>query len=327
MIWYSREVIQLFSKLELVLMQAQIRDTANANVAEWVSLMSIKTREQPRHYFDPEKLEQLMRSIAQHGILEPLLVRPLKINQYELVAGERRYRAAVKLGLSEVPVMIRQLSDQDAIQLALIENLHREDLNPIEETEGVLQLLAFRLGVTAEAVPSLLYQMKNTMEKEAGARNNDDRNNAIPNFKSPQEQEIQTVFQDLGLMSWLSFTCNRLPLLNLPADILDAIRCGRIAYTKALAIARIKDETQRQAMLDQAIDQNLSLAQIRAAIRNTRPKSEQSSPKAFVTTLHRRLVKAKLWEDPQRWAAAQALLTQLEALLDEPEPPDRSSSG
>jgi ParB family transcriptional regulator, chromosome partitioning protein len=313
-------------------MQAQIRETANANVAEWVPLISIQTREQPRHYFDPEKLEQLMRSIDQHGILEPLLVRPLKINQYELVAGERRYRAAVKLGLSEVPVVIRQLSDQDAIQLALIENLHREDLNPIEETEGVLQLLAFRLGVAAETVPSLLYQMKNTMEKEAGARNNDDRNNdarnnAIPNSKSLQEQEIQTVFQDLGLMSWLSFTCNRLPLLNLPPDILGAIRCGRIAYTKALAIARIKDETQRQTMLDQAIDQNLSLTQIRAVIRNTRPKSEQSSPKAFVTTLHRRLVKAKLWEDPQRWTAAQALLTQLEALLNEPQPPDRPSSG
>jgi ParB family transcriptional regulator, chromosome partitioning protein len=288
--------------------QSLIRETKN--VAEWVSLMSIKTREQPRHYFDPEKLEQLVESIAQHGILEPLLVRPLNANEYELVAGERRYRAALKLGLPEVPVVIRQLNDEEAIQLALIENLQREDLNPIEETEGVLQLLAFRLQMPVQAIPTLLYQMKNTLEKEADARNN-----VIPNFRPDREQEIQSVFQDLGLMSWLSFTCNRLPLLNLPNEILDALRCGKIAYTKALAIARVKDEIQRQTLLDRTIKENLSLNQIRARIKVIKPKPELQSPEVLVTTLHRRLLKAKLWEDPQRWTQAQALLSQLEALL------------
>jgi ParB family chromosome partitioning protein len=285
------------------------------NVSEWVSLMSIKTREQPRHYFDPEKLEQLMRSISQHGILEPLLVRPLQSNQYELVAGERRYRAALKLGLSEVPVVIRRLNDDEAIQFALIENLHREDLNPIEETEGVLQLLAFRLKLPVQAVPTLLYQMKNTPEKDVGIRNN-----VILNTKFNQEGEIQSVFQELGLMSWLSFTCNRLPLLNLPNEILDAIRCGKIAYTKALAIARVKDETQRRMLLHQAIEENLSLNQIRDCIKAIKPEPALQSPKVLVTTLHRRLLKAKLWEDPQRWTQAQALLAELEALLDQASP-------
>lgn len=119
-------------------MQSHIREIKN--VAEWVSLMSIQTREQPRHYFDPEKLEQLVESIARHGILEPLLVRPLRANEYELVAGERRYRAALQLGLPEVPVVIRQLNEEEAIQLALIENLQREDLNPIEEAEAYTRL-------------------------------------------------------------------------------------------------------------------------------------------------------------------------------------------
>jgi ParB family chromosome partitioning protein len=292
------------------MVQSRIRETIN--VAEWVSLMSIKTREQPRHYFDPEKLEQLVQSIAQHGILEPLLVRPLESNQYELVAGERRYRAALKLGLPEVPVVIRQLNDEEAIQLALIENLQREDLNPIEETEGVLQLLAFRLKMPVQEIPTLLYQMKNTLEKEV-----DLKNNVIPNSRADQEREIQFVFQDLGLMNWLSFTCNRLPLLNLPKEVLEALRCGRIAYTKALAIARIKDETQRQRLLNQAIEENLSLNQIRAFIKVIKPKPEVQSPRALVTTLHRRLLKAKLWEDPQRWTQAQALLSELEALLDQ----------
>jgi len=297
------------------MVQSHVREATSretTNVAEWVPLMSIKTREQPRHYFDPEKLEQLVRSIAQHGILEPLLVRPVKMDQYELVAGERRYRAALKLDLTEVPVVIRQLNDDEALQLALIENLQREDLNPIEETEGILQLLAFRLKLPVQAMPAMLYQMKNTLEKDG-----DGKNNVIPNARSPEEQEIRSVFEELGLMSWLSFTCNRLPLLNLPSEILDAIHCGKIAYTKALAIARIKDETQRQTLLQQAIEENLSLNQIRDWIKGIKPEPELQSPKALVSTLHRRLLKAKLWEDPQRWMQAQALFSELEALLDQ----------
>ncbi|MBW4467766.1 MAG: ParB/RepB/Spo0J family partition protein [Pegethrix bostrychoides GSE-TBD4-15B] len=301
--------------LEAVRMQSLIRETKN--VAEWVSLASIKTREQPRHYFDPDKLEQLVQSIAQHGILEPLLVRPVNTNQYELVAGERRYRAALKLGLPEVPVVIRQLNDEEAIQLALIENLQREDLNPIEETEGILQLLAFKLKLPVQGIPSLLYQMKNMLEKEADLRAVEGRNNVIPSSRAEQEREIQAVFQDLGLMNWLSFTCNRLPLLNLPDEILTAIRSGQIAYTKALAIARIKDQAQRQTLLNQAIAENLSLNQIRACIKAIRSKPELQPPEVLVMTLHRRLLKAKLWEDPQRWTQAQTLLSQLEALLDQ----------
>jgi ParB family transcriptional regulator, chromosome partitioning protein len=300
---------QFVSILEAVVVQSQIRETAN--VAEWVSLMSIETRKQPRHYFDPEKLEQLVRSIAQHGILEPLLVRPLSANKYELVAGERRYRAALKLGMSQVPVVIRHMNDEEAIQLTLIENLQREDLNPIEETEGVLQLLACRLQMPPEAIPTLLYQMKNTLDKEAEARNN-----VIPNSRFDREQEIQSVFQDLGLMSWLSFTCNRLPLLNLPPEVLDAIRTGKIAYTKARAIARVKNETQRQALLDRAIKENLSLSQIRACIKKLEAKPELQSPEVLLTNLHQRLLKVKLWEDPQRWAQAQELLSQLETLME-----------
>lgn len=86
---------------------------------------------QPRRYFDPQKMEQLVLSVKQHGILEPLLVRVIQDSEhYELVAGERRYRAAQTAGLADVPVTIRELSDEQAIQIALVENLQREDLNP-----------------------------------------------------------------------------------------------------------------------------------------------------------------------------------------------------
>jgi ParB family transcriptional regulator, chromosome partitioning protein len=94
---------------------------------------------QPRRRFDEAKIEELASSIRNQGIIQPLVVRP-KGDVYELIAGERRWRAAMKAGLSEVPVVIREASDQEALQLALIENLQREDLNPIEEASGYRRL-------------------------------------------------------------------------------------------------------------------------------------------------------------------------------------------
>jgi ParB family chromosome partitioning protein len=87
----------------------------------------VTSASQPRRYFDSDKLEQLTQSVKEHGILEPLLVRSREDNKYELVAGERRYRAATAAGLTEVPVVIKELTDSEALQLALIENLQRED--------------------------------------------------------------------------------------------------------------------------------------------------------------------------------------------------------
>ena len=98
-------------------------------------------RQQPRKEFDESALMELAGSIAQHGILQPLLVRPVIGNGYQLVVGERRWRAARMAGLTEVPVIIRQMSDQEMMELALIENLQREDLNAWEEAEGFRQLM------------------------------------------------------------------------------------------------------------------------------------------------------------------------------------------
>ncbi len=111
----------------------------------------IPNREQPRKTFDEAALEELAESIRQHGILQPLLVRPLASGGYQLVAGERRWRAARLAKLTEVPVVVKELSDSEAMELAIIENLQREDLNPIEEAEG-LQALAEKCGYTQEEI-------------------------------------------------------------------------------------------------------------------------------------------------------------------------------
>ncbi len=98
-------------------------------------------RDQPRTDFDDEALSKLADSIKQHGVLQPLLVRPLTGGGYQIIAGERRWRAARMAGLDEVPVVIKELDDKGAMELALVENLQRENLNPVEEALGYKELM------------------------------------------------------------------------------------------------------------------------------------------------------------------------------------------
>ena len=98
-------------------------------------------RRQPRTEFDEQSLEDLAASIRVQGVLQPILVRPLGHDEYEIVAGERRYRAAQRAGLHEVPVVVRDLSDAESLEIALIENIQRDDLSPLEEARGYQQLI------------------------------------------------------------------------------------------------------------------------------------------------------------------------------------------
>ena len=108
-------------------------------------------RDQPRKVFSEEAHNELADSIREHGVLQPLLVRPLSTGGYQLVAGERRWRASRMAGLREVPVVIRDMDEEQAMEIALIENLQREDLNAIEEASGY-KLLMERYGMTQEQV-------------------------------------------------------------------------------------------------------------------------------------------------------------------------------
>lgn len=108
-------------------------------------------RDQPRKEFDPAALAELADSIAAVGVIQPLIVRPIADGGYQIVAGERRWRAAQSAGLTEVPVIIRELSDKEVDEIALIENLQREDLNPVEEAEGYRHLMS-EYGMTQEQV-------------------------------------------------------------------------------------------------------------------------------------------------------------------------------
>lgn len=272
---------------------------------------------QPRRYFDPDKLKQLIDSVSIHGILEPLLVRPIpdQPNKYELVAGERRYRAAVALNLPTIPVVIRELSDENALALSLVENLAREDLNPVEETEGILTLLQLELTLERDAVISLLYRWENEYKGKAVTHNV---------IGSEIDKQIQSVFEGLG-HNRNSFIANRLPLLNLPEDILDILRMGKLAYTKARAIAKLKDREQREEILSVAIEENWSLSQIKDKILELKTQSSQAdtsqlTPSQKITNTYQKLKKSKLWQsDPEKWQKLSEMLAKIDSLLEEPE--------
>src|SRR5918912_1104556 len=138
------------------------------------------------------------------------------------------------------------MGDDEAVQYALLENLQREDLNPVEETEGILRLLALGLEKDVEDVISLLYRMQNGLRHQARREASPVTHNVMGNS---EEELVLGIFEGLGIMTWESFVNNRLPLLNLPENILQALRSGAIAYTKARTIARIRDKTEREAVL------------------------------------------------------------------------------
>lgn len=113
--------------------------------------------DQPRRQFDADALDELKMSIRSKGVIQPLIVRPRGTaeNQYEIVAGERRWRAAQAAGVHEVPVVVREFSDEDVLEIAIIENIQRADLNPIEEAAGYEQLMS-RFGHTQEKLAQAL---------------------------------------------------------------------------------------------------------------------------------------------------------------------------
>ncbi|MCL2931945.1 MAG: ParB/RepB/Spo0J family partition protein [Trichodesmium sp. MAG_R03] len=261
---------------------------------------------QPRRYFDAETLSQLSASISQVGVLEPLLVRPIENNSYELVAGERRLRASQMAGLTSVPVVIRSLNDEDAWQLSLIENLLREGLNPLEETEGILQLLVLQLD---ESIPSVV-KLLNRMQNEAKGKVT---HNVIG---SPKAQIVESVFQDLGLMNWQSFVQNRIPLLKLPSDILEVMRSGQLDYTKAIVIAKVKDEAMRESLLKEVIEKSLSLSEIRQKVAEINQMVKQEDTlKSGLDNTYRLIKSSKIWDNKKKRRQLEKLLLQIEKLV------------
>ena len=269
---------------------------------ETLPLSALVPQAQPRRRF--EGLEALAESIREKGVLQPLLVRPLGNGRYAIVAGERRYRAARMAGLAEVPVRVLDVGEREARLLALLENLQREDLNPYEETLGVLELLSEDLGKSREGVVSLLERMRK--EKRGVAAQNV--------LGTPETQRVEGVFRALGRMTWESFVQTRLPLLSLPGDLREALEAGAIAYTAALELKKVKDPGVRARLLEEAKG-GLSLRELKARVREVlrREQAPQPLPKKIAARLARLDLEAL---PPEKQQEVKRHLEALQALLE-----------
>ena len=293
-------------------LQAEIERLQQAQPTTHLPPDSIKRSPyQPRKYFDSDSQAQLNANVHEFGILQNLVVRSIN-DGYELIAGERRLIAARANNLTTVPVVILALSDRDTRRLALAENIHRDNLNPIEETQAILNLLAIELEVgTNDEVKSILYALDNL------AKGKKVTHNVMGNFEGRQIMVGQVIADNAKGMNWRSFVNNRLPLLNLPDLVLDSILKGELEYTKGQAIAKIDDLDRRAEMLEMAIEQDWSLTQIKEHVKSTQisPPPINLEPKQRIQSTLKKATSIKVWQDPQKWKKIDKLLAQIDDLL------------
>ena len=211
---------------------------------------------QPRRSFNEAGLEALAQSIRSEGVLQPLLVRAVG-GGYEIVAGERRWRAAQLAGLNEVPVIIRELTDQQARVAALLENLQREDLNLIDEVDGKLDLAAAALGLSRDDARARLIRLTKEAPGEESAA-------------------LDALFAPLG-ETWGSFAKNKLRVLAWPPAIVEALRAG-LKLTLASVIVGAP-EAQQTALITLA-QQGASRTELQAEVDRLSPREAPASAAA-----------------------------------------------
>lgn len=208
--------------------------------------------DQFRRNFDQASIEALAASVDDVGLLEPIVVRP-QGGRYEIVAGERRYRALRHLGWERAPVRVVTFDDAQAELAGAVENLNREDLGPLEEVDAVLSVLQHALGMPRDEVVATITRVR-SLELE--------------DKQSTDSEAVTKLFKSLGYTSVNSFYANRLSLLRYPEDLLRAMREGGLAYTKARLLARLKDDGARQELTDKALHDDLSVEEIGQRVRS-----------------------------------------------------------
>ena len=232
---------------------------------------------QVRRYFDPHAEEELVASIREHGVLEPVLVRPLAEQRekelegeylYELVFGERRCRAAKKAELETIPATIKELDDAEVLRIQLDENLKREDLNPLERLEGMLDLIAVESGIARVQVESILYK----------ARNERKRKGAVSRDIAAQVDGFANTLKRYDGGTPEGFLSQLQKWRSLPEDIQQPALDGSVDPSKAFEIKSIKDQKKRQELLVWIIEDNPTIAVIRQHVKELKGEARVKHP-------------------------------------------------
>lgn len=196
---------------------------------------------QPRTDFDDEALNELAESIRLHGVIQPITVRKIGYDQYQIISGERRTRASIMAGLTKIPAYVRVANDQEMLEMALIENIQREELNPIEIALSYKRL--------------------------------------IDECNLKQEELAERVSKNRTTVN------NYLRLLKLPDSIQSALKEGKISMGHARAIINVDDPKKQEWMLEQMLNNELSVRDVESLVRENNAKETKSKPSASAPKL------------------------------------------
>ncbi|MBE9155978.1 ParB/RepB/Spo0J family partition protein [Nodosilinea sp. LEGE 06152] len=226
---------------------------------------------QPRQFFSEEGITNLATSFTEQGFRGAINVRPLGNGSWELIAGERRWRAAKLAGLTEVRCIVDEYTDEEALEFALIENLQREDLSKLEETEGILKLIEVKLKIPKERVLAII-------RTEGHSDKRGLRSDVAP---SDELGRIEAVLSSFGV-ELQTFRTKNLRTLTLPDDLKKAHLERGLSYSVALELLKVKDASNRKLLLEKALKGKLSFREIRDRVKAAMVDSDESSSLAGV---------------------------------------------
>ena len=221
-----------------------------------------------RRSYSQEEIKALSRNIAStKRLLQPIVVRRVE-DGYERIAGFRRVEAVKLLGWEQIPaVVLESVSDQEAMLIMLSENMQREDLNPYDQTIGILQYIALSLEMDIEAVKKLLYRFRNA---DSGVLKGLDAKTVS------QREQMELITQRLGNIS-VSTLINRLKIFSLSPKVLDALKEGKIGYSAAQEINKLGDEGRIMLFINEVLTEKLPLREIKQRVKEQKDKPDKAS--------------------------------------------------
>jgi len=283
------------------------------NAAEWVAIDKIvKSPLQPRQFFDQSSIDSLSDAFKQHGFRGALNVRPLDNDTYELVAGERRWRAARQANLKKVRCIVDEYTDEQALEFALMENLQRENLSKLEETEGILKFIEAKLGIERDRAVNIV--------RTEGHSDKTARSYVAPSGELKRIEELLSLF-DIGLQT---FRTKHLRTLALPEDLKQAHLNQGLSYSSAIELSKMKDSQERCNLLADVLQGKLSFRatkeRVQEALSQCKKLDDSESPdiaKRFAVIALRVKKSPSLLEKSQNRKRIEKLLKELESLISE----------
>ncbi|BDM83240.1 ParB/RepB/Spo0J family partition protein [Acaryochloris marina] len=284
------------------------------SAAEWIDIDKIHpSNNQPRQYFSQESLENLAKAFKTQGFRGAINVRKVKGSTYEIVAGERRWRAAKQAHLKSVRCIVDKYTNEQALEFALVENLNREDLSRLEETEGILQLVYAKYKIQPHQAVEII--------RSEGHPDRQSRSDVAP---SDHMQKIMGVLASFDIQLQ-TFRTKHIRTLSLPSEIKEAHLKKGLPYSSALEINKVKDDSKRHDLLQKTIKEKLSFREVKQQVQGIlnevknkkRPVNQQKVINHLETTLKRAKQSTKILQKAPKRKQLEKLLREIDRLLEE----------